>query len=894
VPHSAGAGPRRLRERWIDWVILRHRIILVVAMVATVAAGLAALRLDVDSDLRRLLPTEHRVVRGLEDIERTFGTTGSVNVVIKDGPIEARHAFTDAVARQLHGHPLLENVDYRLPSDFFSEHALYYLADEEMESLDDKIQAWMHYEFCTEAPDNCLTEPDPEAPKALERFVDAKRGDALLRTGFSDRYEREGLDVNVMLLHPVKPPSELQFAKSVTEVMRAEVADVFAQPDQPWSGTDMSYAMVGPYISKADEHDTITRDMVRAGVVAVTGVVFVLLVLFRSMRAVLVLLVPLGCGVVWSLAATWLVLGHLNVMTSMISTVVMGAGIDAGIHFMVRARRERRDQTNRESIRKAFHGLIVPLLVASGTTVAAFLIMASSEFPAFREFGVIAAMGVALCLLSMITVLPALAHLVGIKRHRAAPKRSSGLVTKAVLARPGLLFAILVGLTLLTFHGARRVDFEYNGRALQSDHAREKSGPDTRLISEVFGKDIHAGILVRPTLEEARATLDLARRRHEARKATGNSVVAELFGAPDLLPDVGIDPQQRQEEIHELLEEETVDKLRSIAYGEDATGGSDDDLEGWEDEGDGTPSEADDDELEDDLDGWEDVEGAVPADDDANEPASDASDSTSTDDSDDADDADDRQRLTAEDAQLLLKMLEARPFTIDDLPPILLRKVRSPDGAYGVFAYPDFDAADMRKGVEFTIETSSYLDHRDSTLFVGETTVYAAMFLMLQEEAPVVLGMAAVLIAALVYWQLRSIQQALLTLLPLGLALWWLVGLMGATGLKFTLFNLPILPAILGIGVDNGVYLTDRIRRTKGEVDGLARSLQETGGAIMAAMSTTAIGFAALLVADSAGVRGIGTVAVLGIVLAGGAAVLVLPTLSSLGRERKSRREKKR
>jgi uncharacterized protein len=868
-------------------VILRHRIILVLAMVVTVAAGMAAARLDVDGDLRRLLPQEHRVVRGLEDIERTFGTTGSVNVVIQGGPVEARHAFTDAVAEQLQGHPLLDNVDYRLPSHFFSEHALYYLSDAEMESLDDKIQAWMHYEFCTEAPDNCLTEPDPAAPGALERFVESKREEALQRTGFSDRYEREGLDVNVMLLHPVKPPSELQFAKDVTIAMRGELAEIFARPDQPWSDTNMRYNLVGPYISKADEHETITRDMFRAGAAAVTGVLVVLLVLFRSMRAVLVLLVPLGCGVVWSLAATWLVLGHLNVMTSMISTVVMGAGIDAGIHFMVRARRERREQTNREAIRRAFHGLIVPLLVASSTTIAAFFIMASSEFPAFREFGVIAAMGVALCLLSMITVLPALAHLVGIKRHERPARRSSGMVTNAVLARPGLLFAILVGLTVLTFQGARQRDFEYNGRALQSDHSRQTLGPDTALISEVFGKDIHAGILIRPTLEEARDTLDRARRRHEARMATGNSVVAELFGAPDLLPDPGIDLRKRQEEIRELLEEETVDKLQSIASGEDAA--DDDDFDGWEDvdedageEEDAGEQEDAADGLADDLDGRENVETSA-AGLDAPEPSEKGAEAKK-----------DRDRLTPEDAQLLLTMLEARPFTIDDLPPILLRKVRSPDGAFGIFAYPDFDAADMRKGVEFTEETSSYLDANDKTLFVGETTVYAAMFTMLQEEAPVVLGMAAVLIAALVYWQLRSIQQALLTLLPLGLALWWLVGLMGATGLKFTLFNLPILPAILGIGVDNGVYLTDRIRRTKGEVDGLARSLQETGGAIMAAMSTTAIGFAAFLVADSAGVRGIGAVAVLGILLAGAAAVLVLPTLSSLGRDHARRRSKKK
>jgi predicted RND superfamily exporter protein len=91
----------------------------------------------------------------------------------------------------------------------------------------------------------------------------------------------------------------------------------------------------------------------------------------------------------------------------------------------------------------------------------------------------------------------------------------------------------------------------------------------------------------------------------------------------------------------------------------------------------------------------------------------------------------------------------------------------------------------------------------------------------------------------------------------------------------------------MGIGVDNGVYLTDRIRRSRGEVDGIARSLDETGGAILAATATTAVGFASFLVADSGGLRGIGSLAVLGICLAALAAVLVLPTLTALGERRR-------
>lgn len=843
------AGTPPLRDRWIDWVLRRHRAILVVAVLITALAASIASKLEVDSDLRRLLPRNHEVVIALESIEETFGSTGSVNVVVR-GDAEARRAYSDALAEHLAGHELLKDVDYRLPSDFFLDHALYYLADEELEELRGLIDAWLHAETCAAEPDLCLTEPKEGAKEDLENFIEAKRKESLARTGFEDLYEREGIDANVMLLRPIEPASSLAFCKQISDEMRSAATEVLERDGAPWADK-VTVNLVGPYTNKADEHAIVQRDTVRAGAVALLGVVIVLYALFRSARAVLILLVPLTFGVVWSLAATYLIIGDLNVMTSMISTVVMGAGIDAGIHFFLRARKERREHENDEAIRLAFRNLVVPLLVASSTTVGAFTIMATSDFPAFAEFGVISAMGVALCLAAMVTVLPALSCLVGIKRAKP-PRLRRGVVSAILLARPGVVLAILGALTLYSATKLPEVGFAYNGRELQSDYTRQNSEGDVALISEIFGRDIHAGILVRDSLEDARVTLEEARAARQARLDEGKeSVVAELFAAPDLMPDPSIVPAEREEAILTLLEPATIEAMAESAEVdasellERARKVSGDEFDGseWE--------ESDDDDWDDDgaSDGSSDSRNA---------------------------------RIDKEDAANLIRMLSARPFGIDDLPSELLHAVRTEGGAYGVFAYPAFDAADMRKGVEFREETIEYL--ASGELFVGETTVYAAMFTMLREEAPVVLGMAAALVALLVYWQVRSFRQAILTLLPLALALLWLIGAMATLDLEFTLFNLPILPAILGIGVDNGVYLTDKIRRTKGEADGLLQSLVETGSAIMAAMATTAIGFAAFIVADSAGVRGIGEVAVLGIVLAALGATLVLPSLSGLAR----------
>ncbi|HWB73296.1 MAG TPA: MMPL family transporter [Nannocystaceae bacterium] len=849
-------------------MLARHRMILVVSVIATVITAWLATRLKVDTDLRRLLPDGHPVLVGLEEIERTFGSTGSVNVVIRDGPPEARHAFADAIAAELEGHPLLRDVDDRLPSDFFSRHALYYLADREMDELDEKVQAYTHYEFCSRAKEACVLDPDPNAPDDLQGFVDRKREEALQRTGFDDRYEREGIDATIVLLHPIEPASDIQFSKEISEQMRATIAGIYAREGMPWSGK-VAYNIVGPYTNKADEQATIRKDMLRGGGIGLLGVVGIIYLLFRSWRAVLVLLVPLAFGVVWSLGITQLVLGHLNLMTSLISTVLMGMGIDAGIHFYTRAKVDRRQHDDAEAIRRAFHSLVIPLLVASGTTVGAFLVMATSEFPAFREFGMISAWGLALCILAMTTVLPSLLYLFGIKRHGEPVAHLEGRHMKRLLSKPGLMFAAVVVITVVSFQGARDVGFEYNGRKLQSDQARAESEADVQLISKVFGKDIHAGMLVRSDLASTRAALAQARKRHELRIAAGDTVVASLFAAPDLLPDASIDLAARKRSIDALYEEneDTFERLEAIAEGREAPAP----------EPVKPPPDDDWDEFPDDEFDDEEGKAAKPPKPPRAPPPPPSAKS----------DKPEPKKLSREEAQTLIDMFRAQPFTIEDLPDVLLRKVRTDDGAYAIFAYPNFDAADMRKGVDFTRETSGYLD--DGALFVGETTVYASMFLMLREEAPWVVGMAAVLIAAFVYWQLRSLGLTLITLLPLGLALWWMVGLMGAIDLKFTLFNMPILPAILGIGVDNGVYLTDTIRRTHGELDALSRSLQETGGAILAATFTTVAGFAAFMVADSAGLRGIGGLASLGITLAAVTAILVLPTLWALGQRRRRR-----
>lgn len=811
-----------MSDRWIQWVLRRHRLILVVATVLTAVAGFMASKLKVNADMRALLPVDHPVVVSLDEVEDSFGSTNSVNFLAKNGTVDGRHAFIDALAEELADHELLRDVENGLPARFFAEHSLYYFSEKELDELDGLIEAWNHYEVCSRESSACTRKPDEKAKDNLRTFIEAKRDEAYAMTGFRNRYEREGVEAEVLLAYPHEPASRLEASRTITVEMRRVAREVYEREGQPWSDTDMEFNVLGTYITKSDEHRAVLGDMVKSGAFAVVGVVLVLFALFRSNRAVIVLLVPLAFGLIWSLGATQLALGRLNAMTATISSVVMGIGIDAGIHFYSRVRRLRAQSDDGDAIAEAFRGLVVPLLIASSTTVGAFVVMATSSLPAFHEFGVIAALGVVMCLLSMVTVLPALCYLIGIKKPPKVRQQTGGLA-RFVMAHPGLLLLGLLAVSAGAGFASQQVQFEYNARELQSSEGRENSEADSRLIADVFGKDIHAAVLVNDSVDEVRETLTTARMRHEARVSDGDTTVADFLGISDLLPDPSIDLQERYERVDEMgfEYEDLIEKLHEEA--ERAK-----------------------------KDGTADTEST----------------------------------LVPEDVDLLDAMLKAEPFTVEQLPKALLAKLRAEDGRWAVYAYPNFDVANMKLGRSFKDELASYVDNPDEAVFVGESILYASMYNLLVAEAPTVLVMAALLIAVLVFAQLRSIGWMLMTLLPLCLSILWLVGAMGVIDFRFTLFNLPMLPVILGIGVDNGVYLAAAIRSQTRDADGLIRAVERTGGAILAATATTAVGFAAFMVADSGGMRGMGALAVMGIVFAAAAALLVLPTIANVARGR--------
>ncbi|MHC4836572.1 MAG: efflux RND transporter permease subunit [Planctomycetota bacterium] len=140
---------------------------------------------------------------------------------------------------------------------------------------------------------------------------------------------------------------------------------------------------------------------------------------------------------------------------------------------------------------------------------------------------------------------------------------------------------------------------------------------------------------------------------------------------------------------------------------------------------------------------------------------------------------------------------------------------------------------------------------------------------------------AAALVFLVLLAAFRRASDAVLALVPAAVGFAWMLGVMALLGFRFDAANIVVLPLILGIGVDAGVHLVHRTRQSAAE-HGMARLdevVSGTGSAVALASITTAMGFAALMLAEYGAMFSLGLLMTIGILCCLVASLLVLPSI---------------
>jgi predicted RND superfamily exporter protein len=164
----------------------------------------------------------------------------------------------------------------------------------------------------------------------------------------------------------------------------------------------------------------VLHDSRKALVWTSAGILLIVYLCFRNLRVSLIVLIPIVFGVVTTFGLLLLVRHHFSFMSITAIPLIIGIGIDNGIHLV--RRYQESDQNEILVIAKASGAALIQ---SNLTTIVGFGALMTSSFAPLVEMGLVTSLGVALALAGGLLLIPAVI-LLGERRRTTmdAPKAS--------------------------------------------------------------------------------------------------------------------------------------------------------------------------------------------------------------------------------------------------------------------------------------------------------------------------------------------------------------------------------------------------------------------------------------------------------------------------------------
>ena len=228
-----------------------------------------------------------------------------------------------------------------------------------------------------------------------------------------------------------------------------------AQQDQ------VSFDLTGPGAFAVFTQDVIRSDVRTLSLMATLGVGLFLFLALRSFAMLLMVFVPLICGILSAIAAVLLVFGKINGITLAFGVTLIGVAIDYPIHFFTHLRADKSDPS-KSSLRLIWPTLRLGVL----STAIAYGSLLFSEMSGLQQLGLFTITGLFIAALTTRWILPLLIPKTvdmkpGLPRLHGFLER---LALPAYKARWLMLAVTMMALILLILKEGNLAD--YNTRSL--------------------------------------------------------------------------------------------------------------------------------------------------------------------------------------------------------------------------------------------------------------------------------------------------------------------------------------------------------------------------------------------------------------------------------------------
>lgn len=919
-------GRRQRILKTLGRVIVRHALLIVVLAVLGAVGSVVYtfMQLDFITDRNALVDPQAEYNRRFLEFKRAFGDQELMLIMVApgDGPAEnpdydppvpgektrgRMKAAAAEIATRLRAHPEeFPRVIDRVDPDSFGGTRMLYLPEDDLRAIRQQVEAGrpMIEEIASDPGfpsmllgmrkgieeggldampgDEELGRAGEEMAKLLRAVnanLEAERGEPPLDDIFVFEPSDPTMDEDGhffmwggrLLYIPVLPkknPGALNQVEEPLRLAREIVGDV--QEEYP----ELAIGLTGRPVIYSDEMAASGRDMTFATIFAVCAVGLMFVLAFRSFLRPMQAVLSLVLALCWTIGATTLLIGHLNIFAMVFGVVLVGLGIDFGIHMLAHYRHGlERGLSVTDTLHQVYEEIGMGTVIGAITTAAALSTAAFTDFMGLAELGIICGIGIVFCLVAMLIVFPAM--LVVLDRRRVGegdpvlrktmrerelndtrlvrgPARSH----KSRIGALGVAVLVVAALGISVFElSTGWIPFDYNLLEL-NDPSAEGIHWERLLIDH----DQRASYVV--STSHSLDELKEKRRKYEALKDEGlvrstesilpeneesrREILARIGAAlPDKFNDY--DGPSETSELRRAARRLKSALLQLHTRGERFEQAF-------------TPPAR---ELDRMMTLIRDREAHV------------------------------KVRLAETEPaffdNLLKQMRDLRrdtnppPVTVETLPAILRPRYVGMDAdgrlLYALYVYPATNVWQREHSETFT--QAAYEVDPDVTGVVVQ--IHESGSLIVEGFGRSVLY-AFIAIVVLLLIDLRRPLAVIVALMPMFCALCILLGVMTLTDLSFNFANFFGVPILIGTTVDAGVYLVHSQRH--GDT---RRTLRQTRGACLLCGMTTLLGFGSLITASHLGVVSLGLVLVVGCIAGVLGSFFVVPVVLAWFNERGKR-----
>lgn len=484
-------------------------------IITIVFSVFGASRLEIRSALTDLLPEHFDSVKNIKKLEEIYGGIGQLILIVETRNPAQGEKYIMAAAQKLKKHPEVRYIQYQKPIHYLEKYKFLFMDYKDLKKIYARAKNKIDYVREKNNPLALGLEKikDPgfdisdlrkkyegilaasgikkdiiKRPKLINYNNINKKNKNRNKLSASEKakppkkpsdFKNDALYWNqdqedptlyrfVILIKPQKSATDVTYTNSIIKSLDKYLNDMNPKSYDP----SIEIKFAGKYKKNIENLKLISGELKKTSIIAFVLILISIGLYFRRFRAIFYIFFPLIIGILFTFGVTGFIFGYLNLITSFLVAILLGLGIDHGIHIYSRYIEERiSGKTQEEALRITITETGLASTIAGLTTSIAFFGLMASKFNAFFDFGFIAGLGILFCLFSIIILFPILVRLY--EKWRDFPQKDillyevteSDALKKLVLRK---WLWLILPLTILLAYGSTRVSFNYNFKKLET------------------------------------------------------------------------------------------------------------------------------------------------------------------------------------------------------------------------------------------------------------------------------------------------------------------------------------------------------------------------------------------------------------------------------------------